>query len=346
MRELAAKTVDYEVAFVGGVRRLQNAVAETVRLAPDAKIRRGGAWVISGGARGITAACALELGAVRAEAALVGASPLSPIDPAWRDLSDEALKQLKSSIMTHGRREGETPDRAWDRVQACIERDLCCGPLPRRVLPPFTTSCDVGDRAALAAVLDSIRKTDGPIEGVVHGAGIDRSTRFERKGRENVEATIAAKVDGAYHLIALTRQDPVRHFIGFGSISGRLGSNGQTDYCLASDMLCKLMAWQQTLRPDCRAMGFHWHPWDEIGMAARPNNRATFQLTQGPQLMPKQEGVRHLLRKLYAETPRSEVLITDWEYHSRFYGARSGRQTAKSRQSAGNTSCAGKAGRR
>ena len=105
--------------------------------------------------------------------------------------------------------------------------------------------------------------------------------RFERKSREDVQATIGAKVDGAYHLMTLTRQDPVRHFIGFGSISGRLGSNGQTDYCLASDMLCKLMGWYRTQRPECRAVGFHWHPWDEIGMAARPQARATFQIHPG-----------------------------------------------------------------
>ena len=121
--------------------------------------------------------------------------------------------------------------------------------------------------------------------------------RFERKSRENVQATIAAKVDGAYHLMTLTRHDPLRHFIAFGSISGRLGSNGQTDYCLASDMLCKLMAWYRTQRPECRATGFHWHPWDEIGMAARPQTRATFQIVEGPQLMHKREGIRHLLRR-------------------------------------------------
>ena len=75
----------------------------------------------------------------------------------------------------------------------------------------------------------------------MHGAGIDRSCRFDRKQRDVVLQTIGAKVDGAANLMALTRRDPIRHFIGFGSISGRLGSLGQPDYCLASDMLCKLI---------------------------------------------------------------------------------------------------------
>ena len=96
VRELAAGTIDYEVAFVGGARRLQNAVAETAELKPDAEIRRGGVWVVSGGARGITAACALELGRrFGLKLHLLGTSPLSPIDPAWRDLSEKASRNSR-----------------------------------------------------------------------------------------------------------------------------------------------------------------------------------------------------------------------------------------------------------
>ena len=36
-------------------------------------------------------------------------------------------------------------------------------------------ACDVGDRDSLAAVLDTIRGTSGPIEGILHGAGVERS---------------------------------------------------------------------------------------------------------------------------------------------------------------------------
>ncbi len=38
-------------------------------------------------------------------------------------------------------------------------------------------------------------------------------------------------------------------FIGFGSISGRFGANGHTDYSLANDMLCKQMDWLRNMRP-------------------------------------------------------------------------------------------------
>ncbi len=320
VRELGSGTIDYEVAFVDGVRRLQNAIAEPAALAPDAGIRRGSVWVVSGGARGITAACALELGRrFGLKLHLLGTSPLPTIDPSWRNLSEEGLKALKASIMVRGRAAGETPDRAWDRVEKAIETDRALRAYVEADVTAVYHQCDVSNRTALASVLDDIRRSDGPIEGILHGAGVNRATRFERKTRDDVLATIGAKVDGAYHLMTLTRQDPVRYFVGFGSIGGRLGSNGQTDYCLASDMLCKLVAWYRSERPECRSVGFHWHPWDGVGMAARPETRATFHISQGPKLMPMREGIRHLLRELYAGAPRSEVLITDWDYYRRFY---------------------------
>ena len=55
-------------------------------------------------------------------------------------------------------------------------------------------------------------------------------------------------------------------------------------------------------------------------MAARPESTTTMRIANGPSLMPKDEGLRHLLRELYAGAPEGELLITSWEYHGRFYG--------------------------
>ncbi len=139
-------------------------------------------------------------------------------------------------------------DGEWNRVQREIELDAWLRRFAAEEVDATYHACDVSDGAALAGVLENIRRTSGPIEGIIHGAGIERAASYERKTRDNVLETIAAKVDGALHLMRLTWNDPVRWFIGFGSVSGRLGSNGQTDYCLASDTLCKLAGWYKQRR--------------------------------------------------------------------------------------------------
>jgi hypothetical protein len=111
----------------------------------------------------------------------------------------------------------------------------------------------------------------------------------------------------AWHV---TRSYPIRHFIGFCSISGRLGSLVQADYCLASDMLCKLIGAYRRERPWIKAVGFHWHPWDEVGMAARPETKNVLQSKSELTLMPLAEGLAHLVRELSAGAPQREVLIT------------------------------------
>src|SRR5262249_6209200 len=159
-------------------------------------------------------------------------------------------------------------------------------------------ACDVADRAAMARVLDDVRRSDGPIDGILHGAGIEQACRYEKKTVAGVTATVGAKAQGAYNLMMLTRQDPVGHFLGFGSISGRMGSNGQTDYAASSDMLCKLISWYRRNRPEVHAVGFHFHPWDAVGMAARSETEAILKASN-IRLMPKDTGLKHLLRELY-----------------------------------------------
>jgi malonyl CoA-acyl carrier protein transacylase/NAD(P)-dependent dehydrogenase (short-subunit alcohol dehydrogenase family) len=319
-RELASREVDYEVAYAAGVRHVQNAYLRASQARQYAAIRPGGVWVLTGGARGITALCGLELGRrFGLQLHLLGSSPLPKVDPAWRALDEAGLKALQSAVMREARAKNQSMDEAWSRVRKDLEIDRTLARFQEAGIIVRYHQCDVADEAALARVLDEIRQTSGPIEGILHGAGIERSCNYERKKPEVVEATLASKVDGALNLMRLTRQDPIRHFVGFGSVSGRLGSNGQTDYCMASDLLCKLTGWYRTWRPEVRAVGIHWHPWAEVGMAATPETAKLLKLSGGPTSMDKVEGVRHLMRELYASDADTEVMITDDDYFGRYY---------------------------
>ena len=127
--------------------------------------------------------------------------------------------------------------------------------------------CDVADAKALARVLDDIRRADGPIEGILHGARASIAPRVSRKrNARTCWPRSMQRSSGTYNLMRLTQNDPVAWFIGYGSISGRLGSNGQTDYALASDMLCEAhQLVSQASGPVASPIGFHWHPGRAMG---------------------------------------------------------------------------------
>ncbi|QEG35090.1 type I polyketide synthase [Bythopirellula goksoeyrii] len=318
--ELAVRTPDYEVSYVHGARYLQLAIPREADAQEMPENPPHGNWIVTGGARGITAECAMELGRrFGVKLHLLGTSSVPKIDPAWRNLDEAGRAALRSETILHARETNDKPNEAWDRVQKQIEIDQNLRAFADAGLDITYHTCNVADRAVLSRVLESIRREHGPIEGILHGAGIERSCRLEKKRPEDVQATFDSKVLGAWNLMQLTREDPIGYFIGFGSVSGRFGSNGQVDYCMASDMLCKLVSWYGNQRPSCHAVGFHWHPWDEVGMAYRPETRSALQNTTGLKLMPKREGLRQFLRELYAEKSDSEVLVTDRAYHNRFY---------------------------
>ena len=69
-------------------------------------------------------------------------------------------------------------------------------------------SCDVSDWDALARVLDEVRRTAGPISGILHGAGYDKPLRFETKDAQSYHRTISAKVDGAVALDGTDAERP------------------------------------------------------------------------------------------------------------------------------------------
>jgi len=310
-RELGAGTPDVEVAVLRGQRRVLRAVPQPVSAVAPAEIRPGGTWVVTGGARGITAVVALELACrFGLKMHLIGSTPAPQIDPAWRDYSKEQLDQLRQSVVAQALREGQLPAPAWEAVRRAIEIDKTLQRFDQAGVPATYHACDVRDREALARVLEEIRRTDGPIEGVIHGAGLESACRFDRKRPEKVEATIAVKVGGAAALIQLTANDPLRYFIGFGSTSGRFGGVGQTDYSAASEMLCKMCDRLRNERPGCRAVGIHWPPWADVGMAARPESRLALQASNLTFMEPL-EGVAHLIDELVAGLPEGEVLFLD-----------------------------------
>ena len=117
---------------------------------------------------------------------------------------------------------------------------------------------------------------------MLHGAGAGQDSRFDRKRPDKVEKCLRAKIDGTIALMQATQSDPLEWFVTFGSISGRFGANGHTDYSLANDMMAKIIDRYRSQRPDVRSLTFHWHAWVDIGMATKPEAKLALEMIQRP----------------------------------------------------------------
>ena len=319
-RELAVPSYDLEVAYIRGVRHVVRAIPRAVE-ASGKSVSRGGTWVCTGGARGITAFVAEELAKrFGLKLHLLGTAPVPQFDPSWRDLDEAGTRRLKAHVMTSARDAGLNPVKSWQNTEKALEIDATLRRFAALGIEAHYHCCDVADRVQLNTTLNEVRRRSGPIEGVLHGAGVGKDARFDRKQADKVNQCIAAKVDGSLALMAATQADPLKYFVGFGSISGRFGANGHTDYSLSNEMLCKQIDWFKRQRPEVKAIGFHWHAWGDVGMATKPETRLALEMID-MQFMPAQEGMQHLIAELEGDSDATEVLITDDKYYRAFYPA-------------------------
>ncbi|MGC5010776.1 SDR family NAD(P)-dependent oxidoreductase [Streptosporangium sp. DT93] len=127
--------------------------------------------------------------------------------------------------------------------------------------------CDVTDpaqvRAALAAAAEH-----GPVRGLIHGAGVNIPQRLAAVTGETLRAHLRPKVDGLRVLLDEAGGD-LSMVVAFGSIIGRRGLAGQSEYCLANDWMRHLVEEWAAGHPSCRTHLLEWSVWSGVGMGVR-----------------------------------------------------------------------------
>ena len=186
--------------------------------------------VVTGGARGITAECALRL--ARESGARLAIFGLS--QPTADDEIISNLERFKAARLDF---------RYY--------------------------SVDVTDADAIREAVGNVEKDLGPVTAILHGAARNVPCLIENLDAEELTKTLATKIHGAENLLAAIDPDRLRLLITFSSIIARTGLPGEAHYGLANEWLTRLTEQWQSTHPHCRCLAVEWSVWSGVGMGAR-----------------------------------------------------------------------------
>ena len=214
-----------------GERRVPTLEAMPIGVAaPTSPLGDGDVLLVTGGGKGITAECALELAAGSGvRLALIGRS-----DPATDPELAANLARIAGSGVT-------------------VEYAMA----------------DVTDADQVGGAVAGLQEKLGTVTAVLHGAGRNEPAALTTLDAAALRRVIAPKVDGLRIVLAAIDPSRLRLLVTLGSIIGRSGLRGEAHYAVANDWLADLTAAFGREHPDCRAICLEWSIWSGVGMGER-----------------------------------------------------------------------------
>ncbi|MFT5993587.1 MAG: hypothetical protein ACI82G_002591 [Bradymonadia bacterium] len=279
--------------------------------------------VVSGGARGVTAACMIAWAErTKAKFVMLGRTPLADEPACCVGVEDDA--GLKRALLGDARARGEkvTPAQLGKQASKILAAREIRGTLSAIVAVGGHAQYEavsVTDGPGVAAVLDRVRSTVGPVTGIVHAAGVLADKRIVDKTDDDFAFVFDTKIDGLQALLAASAHDALKVFAVFSSVAARCGNNGQCDYAMANEVLAKVCADMAMTHPDRVVKSFGWGPWE--GGMVTPQLKARFEAL-GVAMIPLDVGARMFVDEMtmvdrttvdlvFGGEPRAEALIED-----------------------------------
>jgi acyl transferase domain-containing protein/NAD(P)-dependent dehydrogenase (short-subunit alcohol dehydrogenase family)/acyl carrier protein len=280
------------------------------------QIQRDWVFLVTGGARGVTAEIARQL-AQRYQPTLIlaGASAL-PSGPEPADTAGiTEIPRLKTALTARLRAAASstkpTPVKPA-AVEAALQRLL----KDREIVQTIESlrragarveyhSVEVRDEAALGSLIDCIYNEHGRLDVVIHGAGIIEDKLIRDKTPESFDRVVHTKADSAFLLSRTLRPESLQCLLLMSSITAAFGNRAQADYAAANGIMNGLAVLLSAQWP-ARVVAMNWGPWAQSGMVTE-EVRQQF-LTRGIQMIPLEGGAQAALQEIEAG-PQSDPVV-------------------------------------
>ena len=257
--------------------------------------------LVSGGARGITARCLIDIANhYPCKFILLGRTPINDPLPEWTVNCPED-SELKLRVMKQLSMEGKitTPQavgklfrqvRAQQEVETTLIAIRATGSdaeyLNMDITAPF--------QDIQKGLIDPIQRL-GEIKGLIHGAGSLADRKIENKTLRDFETVFFPKVHGLRNLLKVVSPEHLDFIILFSSVVGFFGNIGQADYAMANEVLNKTAYQIKRDHPNCHVVSIDWGPWDTGMVTSELKN---LFMERNMAVIPAEVGTEWLVKEL------------------------------------------------
>lgn len=191
-------------------------------------------------------------------------------------LALELARRSQARLLLTGR-SGLPPRSVWDAHLAshgADERDVIAITAIRAIEAAggevLVVAADASDRQAMATAIALAQAQWGPIDAVIHAAGIAGAGRLSfNKSADEVAAVFAPKVGGLDVLVDLLGSQELEFVALMSSINTVIPAAGLADYAAANAVFDAFVDATQYAPGWLRVVALDWGAWRDVGMAAK-----------------------------------------------------------------------------
>jgi acyl transferase domain-containing protein/NAD(P)-dependent dehydrogenase (short-subunit alcohol dehydrogenase family)/phosphopantetheinyl transferase/acyl carrier protein/3-hydroxymyristoyl/3-hydroxydecanoyl-(acyl carrier protein) dehydratase len=230
--------------------------------------------IITGGAKGITAECALALAEhTGAKIALVGSSPAPDINGSpTNEISKNLLRFQKLGVVSH------------------------------------YYSCNLVNQREVEKIVVQISSELGDISGVVYGAGMNKARLVEQVSVEEAIKEVSPKVLGVQYLLQALADKPPKIVVGFSSIIGITGMLGNAWYAFSNESLDLILREYNRKHTNTNVISIAYSIWQEVGMGHRMGAVDSLD-KMGVGAISTDEGVKRFIQLFVSDPGEKQVIV-------------------------------------
>ncbi len=231
--------------------------------------------VVTGGAKGITAACALAMAKTYGtKMALVGSSSFSESDAMKADHPIQAtlLEYQKAGLMAQ------------------------------------YYSCNISDALEVQNLIDRISVEMGSPTALIHGAGVNQPKPLISVSESEARREVSVKVLGMQNLLQALQGSSLKILMGLTSVIGVVGMPGNAWYGLANESLDLIIRRYGEKNKNTLTQTFAYSVWSELGMGARMGSDKNLEQKGISSIAPDQ-GVERFLGLIQGQSRDQQTII-------------------------------------